>query len=163
MPPAWWSLFADLLQARLHQAELERVAQLLGHAAEWRAQDGQVAEAACNALAARDYARAADLVATYWGTVAGTGVIETVSAWLTGLPEDVTGLVYWRVPAYLAWRAASALIGSGVMPSLHRERAQWLAPENGAICPWEVTTVASQYSGDGHDISCPYGWLAPDY
>ena len=48
-------LFADLLQARLHQSGPEPVAQLLSRAAEWCEREGQVAEAVGYALAARDY------------------------------------------------------------------------------------------------------------
>jgi len=82
-------LFADLLQARLHQAEPERVPQLLLRAADWCEQDGQVTEALGYALAARDYARAAELVARYWRPVANEGRIETVWGWLSALPEAV--------------------------------------------------------------------------
>jgi LuxR family maltose regulon positive regulatory protein len=48
-------LFTELLQSRLHQSGPELVAQLLSRAAEWCERDGQAAEAAGYALAARDY------------------------------------------------------------------------------------------------------------
>ena len=53
-------LFADLLQARLHQSGPDPVARLLSRAAEWCERDGQVAEAVGYALAAKDYGRAAE-------------------------------------------------------------------------------------------------------
>ena len=62
-------LFADLLQARLHQSGPDPVARLLSRAAEWCERDGQVAEAVGYALAAKDYGRAAGLIARYWGHV----------------------------------------------------------------------------------------------
>jgi LuxR family maltose regulon positive regulatory protein len=82
-------LFADLLQARLHQLEPERVPQLRRRAADWCEQDGQVADALDYALAAKDYVRAGELVARYWGPVANEGQIETVWAWLSALPEEM--------------------------------------------------------------------------
>jgi LuxR family maltose regulon positive regulatory protein len=82
-------LFADLLQARLYQTGHEPVARLRAHAAEWCERNGQVAEAVSYALAAHDYARAARLVARYWGDVANDGEIETAWSWLAALPEDV--------------------------------------------------------------------------
>lgn len=81
-------LFADLLQTRLVQSGPERAARLLSRAAEWCEQDGQVSEAVSYALAAKDYARAAGLIAKNWGAAANRGEIETVWSWLTALPED---------------------------------------------------------------------------
>jgi len=81
-------LFADLLQAKLHQSDPERVAQLLSRAAEWCEQDGEVADAVSYALAAQDYRRASGLIAKYWHVAANTGEIETAWSWLDALPED---------------------------------------------------------------------------
>ncbi len=82
-------LFADLLQARLNQAEPDRVAPLLSRAAEWCEQEGQIAEAVNYSLAAADYERAARMIARYWGAIASTGEIETVWSWLAAIPEAV--------------------------------------------------------------------------
>jgi LuxR family maltose regulon positive regulatory protein len=81
-------LFADLLQARLHQSLPDLVSPLFARAAEWCEQDGQVSEAVGYALAAKDYEMAAGLIAKYWGAVANDGEIETVWSWLAALPED---------------------------------------------------------------------------
>jgi LuxR family maltose regulon positive regulatory protein len=81
-------LFADLLQARLQRSEPDRAARLLSRAAAWCAGAGQVAEAIGYALAAREYGRAADLVARYWHHMTSTGQIETVWSWLDALPAD---------------------------------------------------------------------------
>ena len=40
------------------------------------------------ALTGKDYGRAADLIAIYWGPLTAQGQIETVWSWLTALPED---------------------------------------------------------------------------
>ncbi|CAG1013830.1 serine/threonine-protein kinase PknK [Anaerolineales bacterium] len=82
-------LFADLLRSRLQQSAPERIVQLLSHATEWCEQNGQVTEAVGYALAARDYVRAGDLVARYWGVIAQNGEIETVWSWLNALPENI--------------------------------------------------------------------------
>lgn len=82
-------LFADLLRSRLQQSAPERTIQLFSRAAEWCEQDGQVADAVGYALAARDYARAGEVVAKYWGAIVKNGEIETVWSWLNALPENV--------------------------------------------------------------------------
>ncbi|MBN1993045.1 MAG: helix-turn-helix transcriptional regulator [Anaerolineae bacterium] len=82
-------LFADLLRARLHQAEPDRVVRLLTRAAAWCEQQGQVADAVAYALAAPDYHRAAGLIAKNWHHTVNKGEIETVWSWLEALPKDV--------------------------------------------------------------------------
>jgi LuxR family transcriptional regulator, maltose regulon positive regulatory protein len=80
-------LFADLLQARLHQSGPGQVARLLARAAEWCEREGHVADAVSYALAAPDYAKAAGLVEKYWAPTTSAGEIETVWSWLQALPE----------------------------------------------------------------------------
>jgi LuxR family maltose regulon positive regulatory protein len=82
-------LFADLLQARLHQSGPGLARQLFGRAAAWCDQDGERAEAVRYALASQDYAQAALLVEKYWAPVANNGEIETVWSWLDALPVEV--------------------------------------------------------------------------
>ncbi len=82
-------LFADLLQARLHQPGPELGQQLLGRAAAWCERAGQPREAVSYALASQDYDRAAQLVEKYWGPLANTGEVETVWSWLAALPAEV--------------------------------------------------------------------------
>lgn len=101
-------LFADLLQARLHQSEPDRIASLYARASTWCAGNGQIAEAVDYALAARDFERAADLVARYWGPAINAGDIETVWSWLQVLPE---GIVKQRVLLELAYCWALWLMG----------------------------------------------------
>lgn len=82
-------LFADLLQARLHQSGSAPAAQIQARAAEWCEQDGQIAEAVGYALAARDHERAGSIIARHWSTFANEGEVETVWSWLTALPEEM--------------------------------------------------------------------------
>jgi LuxR family maltose regulon positive regulatory protein len=80
-------LFADLLQARLHQLEPGRIAELQSRAAAWCEREGQMAAAIGYALAARDYKRAVGMVAACWGPATNEGQVETAWAWLSALPE----------------------------------------------------------------------------
>ncbi len=82
-------LFADLLQARLHRSGPGPVAGLYARAGEWCEREGLVAEAVGYALAARDYQRAARLIAGYWPVAAANGEVEIVWSWLSALPADV--------------------------------------------------------------------------
>ena len=60
-------LFADLLQARLHQSGSERAAMLRSRAAAWCEQDGQFAEAVGYALCSAELLPwQAELIAKYW-------------------------------------------------------------------------------------------------
>ena len=82
-------LFADLLQARLHQSGSGRAAMLRSRAAEWCEQDGQFDEAVGYALAAQNYPLAAGLIVKYWHISANTGDVETAWSWLEAMPEEM--------------------------------------------------------------------------
>jgi ATP/maltotriose-dependent transcriptional regulator MalT len=60
----------------------------LSRAADWCEQDGQVSDAVGYALTAKDYRKAADLIARYWPQTTNDGEIETVRSWLDAMPED---------------------------------------------------------------------------
>ncbi|MEM7031815.1 MAG: LuxR C-terminal-related transcriptional regulator [Chloroflexota bacterium] len=82
-------LFADMLQARLKEDEPERVPVLHQRASEWYEQHGFRTEAIHHALAANDFAKAADLVELTWPTRHRS---EFRSAelldWLETIPDD---------------------------------------------------------------------------
>ncbi|HVP21578.1 MAG TPA: LuxR C-terminal-related transcriptional regulator [Anaerolineaceae bacterium] len=82
------NLFADLLKARLYQSGPGLAALFLSRAAEWCEREGQIADAVGYAFDARDFQKAADLIAKYWQTAVNNGEIETVWSWLDALPED---------------------------------------------------------------------------
>ncbi len=161
-------LFAALLQARLHQSEPERVARLLSRAAEWCEQDGQVAAAVNYALAARDYTRAGDLVAHYWGDATSNGEIETLWSWLVALPEDV---VWNSAPLAVAYCWALWFKGQITAIEAHlvdAERAldQWMAhqgpnatDEAYIILPVMVATLHSIIARYNEDFAaaCAHG------
>lgn len=81
-------LFADLLQARLHQQQADDIPQLLSRAAIWCEQHGYFADAIAYALAAPNDELATIFIATYWSRMLNQGEIETVWSWLNALPEE---------------------------------------------------------------------------
>lgn len=81
-------LLADLLQARLYQSGPDPAARLQLRAVEWCERHGQAADAVGYALAAKDYGRAAGLIANYWPHAVADGEVQTVWYWLSALPED---------------------------------------------------------------------------
>ncbi len=82
-------LFADLLQARLHQLEPDKVPQLLLRAARWCEGNGQIHDAINYAFVAQDYDYAGQLIAQHAGQAISQGEIETVWSWLSSLPTEV--------------------------------------------------------------------------
>ena len=81
-------LFADLLQARLHQQQADEIPQRLSRAASWCEQHGYFIDAIAYALAAPNNDLAAKFIATYWSRMLHDGEIETVWSWLNALPEE---------------------------------------------------------------------------
>jgi LuxR family transcriptional regulator, maltose regulon positive regulatory protein len=106
----WWryhQLFADLLQARLHQQQPERVPELHRAAASWCQQHGLADEAVHHALAAGDAAWAARLVGRHAQALLERGEGATLHQWLAALPPDVVR----SQPRLCLAQAIIALIG----------------------------------------------------
>ena len=88
----WWryhQLFADLLQARLHQQLPDRVPGLHHKAAAWCEQHGLVNEAVHHALAAGDRQLAARLVERYTDEILLRSEGTTLQRWLAALPAEL--------------------------------------------------------------------------
>jgi LuxR family maltose regulon positive regulatory protein len=81
-------LFADLLQLELRRTEPSEVAALHELAAGWFAGRGFAVEAIRHAQAARDWGRAARLLADHWPGLHLAGRTATVHALLTGFPAE---------------------------------------------------------------------------
>jgi ATP/maltotriose-dependent transcriptional regulator MalT len=79
-------LFADLLRARLHPADPDRVAELHRRAAEWAEAHGLIEDAVHHTLAAGDDAWAAGLVERTVDAVLRRGEGTTLRRWLSLLP-----------------------------------------------------------------------------
>ena len=87
-------LFQELLQAQLQfqqavDAESLTLAHLHQRASEWYHQYGAPADAIRHALAANDFARAADLVELRWRAMDRSFQEATWLGWVQALPEDV--------------------------------------------------------------------------
>ena len=82
-------LFADVLQARLRDEQPELVGELHRRATEWFEQNGERAEAIRHAMAAKDFARAADLVELAMPDTGRERQEATLRQWLEALPDEV--------------------------------------------------------------------------
>src|SRR6266540_8929 len=82
-------LFADLLRARLQEADPKRVPELHRKAAAWYKQYGLVSDALRHALAAGEAVWAARLVEQHVEEVLRRGEGETLRGWLAALPQEV--------------------------------------------------------------------------
>ena len=124
-------LFADLLRARLHQSRPDLVVRLLSRAAEWCEQDGQISEGVGYALAAKDYGRAAGLIARHWGYAISTGEVETVWSWLEALPKDAVrnsaplGVAY----CWLLWLRGQTDLVEAPLADAERALSELALPE----------------------------------
>jgi LuxR family maltose regulon positive regulatory protein len=88
----WWRyhhLFADLLRARLHQEQPERVPALHEAAAAWSEQHGLVDDAVRYALAAGDAVWAARLIERHFDDLLRRNEDATLHRWLQALPAEV--------------------------------------------------------------------------
>jgi len=85
-------LFAELLRQELALAEPASVAVLHRRASAWHRDHGTPSEAIRHATAAGDVADAATLILDHWIPARDRARMETILAWLAGLPADtVTG------------------------------------------------------------------------
>jgi LuxR family transcriptional regulator, maltose regulon positive regulatory protein len=106
----WWryhQLLADLLQARLQQAQPERAPRLHRAASVWCEQHGLADDAVRHALAAGDVTPAARLVERYVDELLLRGERATLQRWLAVLPAELVG----ARPRLLLARVGLALMG----------------------------------------------------
>jgi ATP/maltotriose-dependent transcriptional regulator MalT len=88
----WWryhQLFADLLRARLQQADPDRVAGLHRAAAAWCERHGLIDEAMRHAVAADDTVWAARLIEQHFEALLRRSEDATLRRWLEALPTEV--------------------------------------------------------------------------
>src|SRR6266540_1670780 len=101
-------LFADLLRARLQEADPKRVPELHRKAAAWYKQYGLVSDALRHALAAGEAVWAARLLEQHVEEVLRRGEGETLRGWLAALPQEVV-----RARPRLALAQAIAAFNAG--------------------------------------------------
>ena len=101
-------LFADVLRRELARTDPEAVPLLHMRASAWFQSHGDVESAIAHAIAARDVARASELVALNWRDVANMGRLTTLARWLEALswPEAISDAQLALVRASLAAQAA---------------------------------------------------------
>jgi LuxR family maltose regulon positive regulatory protein len=117
-------LFADVLQEHLKGTQPEQVSVLHRRASEWYEKNGLPHDAIRNALAAGDFARAADLIELVMPAMNRSRQFATLLGWLKALPDE---LVRVR-PVLSTWYASVSMscgeLG-GVEPRL-RDAERWL-------------------------------------
>jgi LuxR family transcriptional regulator, maltose regulon positive regulatory protein len=81
-------LFADLLRQRLQQSE-SNIAEYHLRASQWHEANGYMADAFHHAIAAKDFARAADVAERAWQSMDDTFQTGAWLGWIKQLPEEV--------------------------------------------------------------------------
>jgi len=117
-------LFADVLAAHLSADQPDQVAPLHRRASAWYAQHGSAADAIRHALAAEDFARAADLVELALPAMRRSRQEATLLGWLKALPD---ALIDCR--PVLSTHYAGALLAGGERDGVAarlRAAEQWL-------------------------------------
>lgn len=108
-------LFADLLRARLEDAQPHRLPELHGRASAWYEEQGALDDAVTHAIAAGDLVRVGKMIERYGMPILMRGELTTVLRWVEALPEEIV-LASASICVSHAW----ALLLTGQMP--------WLEP-----------------------------------
>src|SRR6266480_3044783 len=117
-------LFAEVLSAQLLAEQPHQVATLHRRASEWYEQHGSVADAIRHALAAEDFARAADLVELAVPDMRRSRQEATVLGWLKALPDELV-----RARPVLSVHYAGTLLASGELEGVEarlQNAERWL-------------------------------------
>jgi LuxR family maltose regulon positive regulatory protein len=117
-------LFAGVLATHLRAEQPELVATLHRRASAWYHQHGSAADAIRHALAAQDFARAADLVELAWSAIRQSRQDATLLGWLKALPDELL-----QVRPVLGVAYAHVLLSSGVFEGVEdrlRAAERWL-------------------------------------
>jgi LuxR family maltose regulon positive regulatory protein len=117
-------LFAEVLATHLRGEQPELVATLHRRASAWYEQHGEAADAIRHALAAQDFAHAADLIELAWSAIRQSRQDAALLGWLKALPNKVL-----HVRPVLSVVYAHVLLSSGVFEGVDerlRDAEQWL-------------------------------------
>jgi LuxR family maltose regulon positive regulatory protein len=117
-------LFADVLHARLIDEQPDKLRELHRRASDWYDRNGEPSEAIRHALAAADFARAADLLETTASALLRSRHDTLLLGWLQALPEDVL-----RCRPVLCNAYAGALLVTGQPESVEahlQDAEKWL-------------------------------------
>ena len=117
-------LFADVLRMHLKAEQPDRVSALHRRASEWYEHNGSTDNAIRHALAAEDFARAADLVELIMSAMTRNQQYATLRGWLKAIPDE---LVRLRPVLSVGYAKVCIFFGEfgGVEPRL-RDAERWL-------------------------------------
>ena len=132
-------LFANLLNARLQQAQPGSIPRLHGRASEWFEKNGFYTEAIQHALAAQEVDRAASLIDRY-GPARWSASDPSVLQMAENLPAEM--LVTWpKIGLYLAWSLIIQSRISNALPLLNDLARKFAEVEPGSGQQWVKTIV----------------------
>ena len=117
-------LFADVLAMYLMAARPDQISTLHQRASEWYEQHGSAADAIRHALAAEDFARAANLVELAWSAMSRSRQETTLLGWLKALPDEL-----FHCRPVLSVHYAHALLAGGELAGVEdrlRDAERWL-------------------------------------
>ncbi len=117
-------LFADVLAAHAQQEQPAQMPILHQRAAAWYAANGFPADAIRHALAAPDFARAAELLELVWPEMDGRFQANTWLGWARAIPDELV-----RARPVLSLACAWALLNGGELEAADgrlRDAEQWL-------------------------------------
>src|SRR5665811_466735 len=133
-------LFGDVLRARLHDEQPDRVHELHARASDWYERNGDRSEAIRHALAAEDFERAADLVELAIPAMRRSRQEATLRRWIEALPGEVVQVR----PVLIVGYAGALLLGGeleGVEARLE-DAERWLDAPTGTHLGPEASTEA---------------------
>jgi LuxR family maltose regulon positive regulatory protein len=135
-------LFAEVLHAYLMAEQPDQVATLHRRASKWYEHQGSAADAIRHALAAHDFARAADLIEMAVPEMRRNRQVAAVLGWLKALPAE---LIHFR--PVLSVYYAGALLTEGVLEGVEahlQDAERWLDVDTNADRGERPDTPAAQ-------------------
>ena len=121
-------LFADVLRVHLIAEQPDQVSALHRRASEWYEHNGSTADAIRHALAAEDFARAADMIELVFPAMNRNRQFATLLGWLKALPDD---LLHLRPVLSTEYALVSMSCGeNGAVEPRLRDAERWLAPSH---------------------------------
>ncbi|MBM3123625.1 MAG: helix-turn-helix transcriptional regulator [Chloroflexi bacterium] len=119
-------LFAEVLQAYLHEEQPDQVSMLHRRASVWFEQNDLITDAIPHALAAKDFERAANLIERVWLAMDLNYQHVTWLGWAKALPDDLV-----RAHPVISVGYAWGLLGTGELEASEehlRDAERWLEP-----------------------------------